>query len=202
MRDFARPPVDGRSWMAWLRTPATIFLVFGAIAALVATFEYRDQQRVHRDTQQMYRGLADGLGAVADLQYEIQEARRSMLYALTTADATCRSVNRQVTRRRRPRHGGDPPPRRVRRHDRPPPGQRAGTMGQLPARPQQVIASILRGHGAEAVARDLSEGGPAFARVRARSTSERRQRRGAEDKLATIFSLSTARCSASSACCA
>ena len=39
----------------------------------------------------MYQGLVDGLGAVADLQYEIQEARRSMLYALTTTDS-----NRQV----------------------------------------------------------------------------------------------------------
>src|SRR5262245_41088133 len=87
MRDFARSPVDGLSWIARLRTPAALFLVLGAIAALVAAFEYRDQQRVHRDTQQMYRGLADGLGAVADLQYEIQEARRSMLYALTTTDS-------------------------------------------------------------------------------------------------------------------
>ena len=35
----------------------------------------------------MYRGLADGLGAVADRQDQIEEARRSMLYALTTADS-------------------------------------------------------------------------------------------------------------------
>ena len=39
----------------------------------------------------MYQGLVDGLGAVAHLQYQIQEARRSMLYALTTTDS-----NRQV----------------------------------------------------------------------------------------------------------
>jgi hypothetical protein len=88
MRDVVRPVVDEGSWLARLHTPAALFLVLAAIAGLVGAFEYRDQLRVHRDTQQMYRGLADGLGAVADLQYEIQEARRSLLYALTTTDNT------------------------------------------------------------------------------------------------------------------
>ena len=84
-------PVETRSWAVRLRTPALLFTAGALVAAAVAAFEYRDQQRVHRDTQQMYRGLADGLGAVADLQDQIQEARRSMLYALTTTD-----TNRQI----------------------------------------------------------------------------------------------------------
>ncbi len=84
-------PVTTPSKAAWLRRPAAVFALVGVVAAAVAAFEYRDQRRAHRDTQQMYQGLVDGLGAVADLQYEIQEARRSMLYALATTDP-----NRQV----------------------------------------------------------------------------------------------------------
>jgi PAS domain S-box-containing protein len=188
-------PVETRHWAGRLRTPALLFAAGALVAAAVAVFEYRDQQRVHRDTQQMYRGLADGLGAVADLQYEIQEARRSMLYALTTTDS-----NRQVEYVDRSR-GADARVSAVTR-------QLAGSSesdearrlvqdleqawaGYLRGR-DEVIASILEGHGAEAVARDLSEGSPAFDRVReALSHIEARQHRSAEAKLATISSLST-----------
>jgi PAS domain S-box-containing protein len=195
MRDVARPFVDGRSWTRQLRTPAMLFLVLGAIAALVAAFEYRDQQRVHRDTQQMYRGLADGLGAVADLQYQIQEARRSMLYALTTTDSNLqveyvdksRSADARVTSviRQLAASGDTDEARRL-------VGELEGAWVAYLRGRDEVIASILEGHAAEAVARDLSEGGPAFTRVRtALGDIERRQHRSAEEKLATIASLST-----------
>jgi PAS domain S-box-containing protein len=185
---------EPRTWTRRLHTPAVLFGVLAAIAALVAAFEYRDQQRVHRDTQQMYRGLADGLGAVADLQYDIQEARRSMLYALTTSD-----INRQVEYADRSRGAdarvsavidrlaaaSDNDESRRLAHDL----DRAWR-DYLEGR-DEVIASILEGEAAEAVARDLSEGGPAFARVRdALGRIESRQHRGAEEKLATIASLS------------
>jgi PAS domain S-box-containing protein len=195
MRDFARPPVDGRPWIARLRTPAMLFLVLGAVAALVAAFEYRDQRRVHRDTQQMYRGLADGLGAVADLQDEIQEARHSLLYALTTsetsrqveyidksrgADARATTLIRQLAASA----DTDDARRLV--------GELEGAWAAYGHGRDEVIASILTGHAAEAASRDLSAGGPAFARVRAALGGiERRQHRRAEEKLATIASLST-----------
>ena len=47
----------------------------GTLALGVAASEYGDHQRAQRNTRLMYRGLLDGLGAVADLQYQIQEAR-------------------------------------------------------------------------------------------------------------------------------
>ena len=50
-------------------TPAVVVVVGGTLALGVAASEYRDHQRAQRNTQLMYRGLLDGLGAVAELQY-------------------------------------------------------------------------------------------------------------------------------------
>ena len=187
-------PSNARAWANWLRTPAALVVVVGLAAAAVAGFEYRDQRRAHRDTQLMYRGLVEGLGAVADLQYEIQEARRSMLYALSTSDS-----NRQVEYADRSRGADarvDAIIRRLASSDGPEARplvsafERAWT-DYLASR-NEVLASILEGQSAEAVDRDVSEGGPAFERVRrALGAIEIRQREHAEGKLAEIGSLST-----------
>ena len=191
----APAPVIAPRKAAWLRRPAALFALVGVVAAAVAAFEYRDQQRAHRDTQQMYQGLVDGLGAVAQLQYEIQEARRSMLYALTTADS-----NRQLEYADRSR-GADARVTAII-------GRLASASDDGDARAlvaaldgswasylrgrDEVIASILEGQVGEAVARDLSEGAPAFERVRtALGAVERRQHRNAEAKLDAVASLST-----------
>ena len=143
----------------------------------------------------MYQGLVDGLGAVADLQYEIQEARRSMLYALTTTDS-----NRQLEYVERSR-GADARVAAITRRL-----STAGDGGDTRALVaglerawaeylrgrDEVIASILEGQVAEAVGRDLSEGAPAFEQVRAAlGLIENRQRQSAEARLEAVASLST-----------
>ena len=165
------------------------------MTAAVAAFEYRDQRRAHHDTKLMYQGLVDGLGAVADLQYEIQEARRSMLYALTTSDS-----NRQVEYADRSR-GADARVATITARLAPTSDTGEGRRllnaldhewaAYLACR-NEVIASILEGQAKEAVDRDLSEGGPAFERVRlALGAVERHQQQRAETKLAEIATLST-----------
>ncbi len=178
---------------AWLRRPAAVFALVGVVAAAVAALEYRDQRRAHRDTRLMYQGLVDGLGAVADLQYEIQEARRSMLYALTTSDS-----DQQLDYVDRSR-GADARVSAITR--------RLAATGDGEARAlvtaleqawadylrgrDEVIASILEGEVKEAVARDLSEGAPAFDRVRAAlGAIETRQHESAEARLDAVASLS------------
>jgi len=179
----------------WFRTPAALVAAVGLVTAAVTGLEYRDQRRAHHDTQLMYQGLVDGLGAVADLQYEIQEARRGMLYALTTTDS-----NRQVEYADRSRRADA----RVSAITlRLAPISDTGEGRQLLAAldrawvaylscRNEVIASILEGEVKEAVDRDLSEGGPSFERVRvALSAVERHQQQRAEAKLAEIAALST-----------
>ncbi len=183
-----------RTRVAWLRRPAAVFALVGVVAAAVAALEYRDQRRAHRDTRQMYQGLVDGLGAVADLQYEIQEARRSMLYALTTsdsnqqldyvdrsrgADARVSAITRQLAA------SGDGEARALVA------GLEEAWQDYLRGR-DEVIASILEGEVKEAVARDLSEGAPAFDRVRsALGAVETHQHQSAETRLDAVASLST-----------
>jgi PAS domain S-box-containing protein len=184
-----------RRLLHWLRTPAALVAAVGLVTAAVAALEYRDQQRAHHDTKLMYQGLINGLGAVADLQYEIQEARRSMLYALTTTDS-----NRQVTYADRSRSADA---RVTAITSRLAPTSDTGEGRRLLAAldrawaayltcRDEVIASILEGEVKEAVDRDLSEGSPAFERVRlALSVVERHQQQRAEAKLAEIATLST-----------
>ncbi len=184
-----------RRLLRWLRTPAALVAAVGLVTAAVAALEYRDQRRAHHDTKLMYQGLVDGLGAVADLQYEIQEARRSMLYALTTSD-----INRQVEYADRSR-GADARVTAITARLAPTSDTGEGRRllnaldrawaAYLTCR-NEVIASILEGEVTEAVDHDLSQGGPAFERVRvALSAVERHQQQRAEAKLAEIATLST-----------
>src|SRR5205085_10324121 len=53
----------------------------------VGSFVFRDLQRASRETRQMYAGSVGGLALIGELQYHTQEARRCLLYALTTADS-------------------------------------------------------------------------------------------------------------------
>ena len=63
-----------RSWVSRHFTPTAVVVVGGTLALVVAASDYRDHRQAQRDTQAMYQGLVDGLGAIARLQYEIQEA--------------------------------------------------------------------------------------------------------------------------------
>ena len=81
-----------RSWVSRHFTPAVVVVVGATLALGVAASEYRDHQRAQRNTRLMYRGLLDGLGAVAELQYEIQEARQGAPDAVARVSAIVRQL--------------------------------------------------------------------------------------------------------------
>jgi PAS domain S-box-containing protein len=190
---LASPSLASR-WLRRLRSPSMLVVLLGTVALAVGVFEYRDQQRLHGDTRQLYEGLVDGLGAVADLEYETQEARRSMLYALSTTDS-----NLQVDYADRSR-GADARVSTIVQHlaaaSETDEGRRLvwrfeQAWTRYLANRDEVIASILEGEVAEAMARDRSEGGPAFEQVRAAlGAVERRQHEQAARKLEAISMLS------------
>ena len=89
-------PSDHRHWRSWVSrhcTPAVVVVVGGTLALGVAASEYGDHQRAQRNTRLMYRGLLDGLGAVADLQYEIQEARHGSQQVAARVSAIVRQLS-------------------------------------------------------------------------------------------------------------
>src|SRR5215831_3556440 len=52
----------------------------------VALFVMRDLGRSYATVEKMYNGSVQGLLRIGDMQYDVQETRRSTLYALTTND--------------------------------------------------------------------------------------------------------------------
>src|SRR5262245_59828295 len=70
---------------------ALAFILVGLIVMAVGVFIVEDLRRAQREIRQMHERSVRNLDLIGDLQYETQEARRSMIYALTTSDA-----NRQV----------------------------------------------------------------------------------------------------------
>ncbi|HEX8458977.1 MAG TPA: response regulator [Pyrinomonadaceae bacterium] len=63
-----------------------MFLLIGLAVCAVGWYVVRDILRANRQVEQMYRGTAQGIDLLGDLQYETQEVRRIMLYAFTTDD--------------------------------------------------------------------------------------------------------------------
>ncbi|HXD21591.1 MAG TPA: response regulator [Vicinamibacterales bacterium] len=154
-----------------MRRPG-ILLPLAIIALIVlgvGAFILADLRRTARDAEDMYAGLARGLDLIGGLQYETQEARRAMLYALTTKDA-----NLQVRYADESRAADARVARLIddqtRLLDAPAAANAARQLGRdwatyLTTR-DEVLASILEGSVNDAVARDLRDGVPAFDRVR------------------------------------
>jgi signal transduction histidine kinase/CheY-like chemotaxis protein len=63
-----------------------LFLLIGVVVCAVGWYVVRDILRANRQVEQMYRGTAQGIDLLGNLQYETQEVRRIMLYAFTTDD--------------------------------------------------------------------------------------------------------------------
>jgi signal transduction histidine kinase/CheY-like chemotaxis protein len=63
-----------------------MFVLIGVAVCAVGWYVVRDILRANRQVEQMYRGTAQGIDLLGDLQYETQEVRRIMLYAFTTDD--------------------------------------------------------------------------------------------------------------------
>ena len=67
------------------------FIIIGAVVVGVGAFVVGDMRRSNQEVQHMYSDMAQDFDSTVELQYQTQEARRSMLYALTTTDS-----NRQL----------------------------------------------------------------------------------------------------------
>ncbi|HKP72318.1 MAG TPA: ATP-binding protein, partial [Pyrinomonadaceae bacterium] len=63
-----------------------IFLLIGLAVVGVGWYIVRDIVRANQQVEQMYRGTAQGIDVLGDLQYQTQEVRRIMLYTFTTDD--------------------------------------------------------------------------------------------------------------------
>src|SRR5882762_992420 len=154
-----------------MRRPG-ILLPLALIALIVlgvGAFILADLRRAARDAEDMYAGLARGLDLIGGLQFETQEARRAMLYALTTKDANLQVRYADESRAADARVGRliDDQTRLL---DAPAAADAARRLGRdwatyLTTR-DEVLASILEGSVDDAVVRDLRDGVPAFDRVR------------------------------------
>src|SRR5262245_31708803 len=63
------------------------FTLIGVVVLCVGLFVFHDLKRASREARQMNVGSVRGLDLIGELQYQIQEARRNVLYALTTTDS-------------------------------------------------------------------------------------------------------------------
>src|SRR5690348_14065711 len=69
----------------YLRYSFTLaFVLIGVAILCIGGFVVQDLRHTSEDTQRMYASSIRGLDLIGELQYQTQEARRSMLYALTT----------------------------------------------------------------------------------------------------------------------
>ena len=157
---------------ALVRRRSTTLLLVGYAIVSVATgaFSLLQLRSAARESHQLYDGLVSGLDLLAGLQFDVQEARRRMLYALTTADP-----NLQVTYADESRAADERVKQRMAQHM-----AQLALPGEVKAAKQfqydwaeylrvrdEVIASILEGRSADAISMDLQFGTPTFDRARA-----------------------------------
>ena len=144
------------------------FILISIVLIGIGMFIVRDVRRVNQKVGQMYGGLASGLDLFGELHYQTQEARRSMLYALTTADSNMQLEYMDQSR------AADMRVYEMLHQDT----KLADTPRMAEAIQQlerdwhdygkvrdEIIALILEGNATGAVKLDLSEGTPAFDRV-------------------------------------
>jgi two-component system sensor histidine kinase/response regulator len=148
---------------------SAVLVLIGLTVLGVGLIVVRDLRSSNRSTRDMYEHAMAGLNLLNQLQYLTQEARRSVLYALTTGDS-----NRQVEYADQSRAADAQVAEIIARHLRSttaPQAQRAGQQfatdwrGYLGVR-DRVITAILEGGTREATDIDLHEGIPAFNNVR------------------------------------
>src|SRR5260370_6072672 len=64
-----------------------LLLMVFLVVIIVGLFVIRDLHATNVEAQKMYAGSVLGLQSIGELQYEVQETRRSTFYALTTDDS-------------------------------------------------------------------------------------------------------------------
>jgi PAS domain S-box-containing protein len=171
-----------------------LLAVAGVVVLIVGANLVRDIRMAVRRAGEMHASSVSALDLLNDLNYQTQEARRSMLYALTTTDSnlqvqyadSSRAADAKVAEiveaevRRSPVYEIQESGRRFLDEWR----------AYLAVR-DDVITLILQGSAPEAVARDLHDGEPAFARVRSQLAAiKSRYKREADLQLAAFQSAS------------
>src|SRR5204863_2395229 len=63
------------------------FVIIGFCLAAAVGLVVRVLRQANEEAQRMYSESVHGLALIGELQYQTQEARRSMLYSLTTKDS-------------------------------------------------------------------------------------------------------------------
>ena len=147
-------------------------LLFGLVffgVVVVGGFVIRDLQAANADAQNMYAGAVHGLQRIGELQYDTQETRRATLYALTTIDSNLQVEYADLSRNadQRVKDAIADYSRQARKPTEISLASRLTRdwVNYLSIR-DEVLASILEGSTKEAVALDLSSGGPSFELVR------------------------------------
>src|SRR6185436_18504655 len=147
----------------------TALLMVGLGVVFVGAMTLLDLQRANQRAHETYAVIVNRLQDIGELQYQIQETRRSVLYALTTRD-----VNLQVQYADQSREASARVDRTMQElltdaTVMPTAGVvehfARDWKGYLSVR-DEVVASILEDNVREGVARDLRDGIPSFERVR------------------------------------
>jgi len=145
------------------------FCVIAFCLTVVGGLVVRVLRQANEEAQRMYSESVHGLALIGELQYQTQEARRSMLYSLTTKDS-----NLQVEYATQSRAADELVAGMIREYlemVRDPRQREVGRRLEQDWRSflqvrDEVVASILEGSIKGAVRRDLQEGIPSFNHVR------------------------------------
>ena len=139
------------------------------IALGVSGFVVFDLHHSQQIARRSYTDSVSGLELIGELQYQAQEARRTLLYALATTDSNrqveyadqSRAADEQVAQLQKAyRALADSPPEIEAAR------QLAGDWQAYLAVRDELIASMLEGNPKQAIELDLRDGVPAFYRVR------------------------------------
>lgn len=149
----------------------TVILIFAVCCGVgvVSLLVLRDLSSANVQAKQLYTRSVNGLKRIAEMQYAVQETRRSILYALTTNDSNLQV--KYVDQSRDADQGVKSGIAQVSNQASTPPESRlARRLGDdwtayLSVRDEEA-ALILEGSTSEAIAMDLSQGVPSFERVR------------------------------------
>jgi PAS domain S-box-containing protein len=168
---MSAPPPSGRTWsrLGGERAMGVLLALAGLVVLIVGGTLVRDMRAAMRHAREMHESSIVALDLLNDLHYQTQEARRSMLYALTTTDSNLQVKYADGSRAADARVA-EIVTEQLRRS--PVPEIQEGGRRFLDqwraylAIRDNVITLILEGSVQDAVARDLRDGAPAFARVR------------------------------------
>lgn len=163
-------PLFDRFLTSASRNKLTISLILAVCSvASMGLYVMRQLQRTNEEAENKFLVSAQGLHRIGELQLDAQETRRATLYALNTNDSRLqidyagksRDAGRRVSAAITEYHQQAKQPKEI---------ELATRLGRDWASYQQVrddvLALILKEGTAEALQQDLSEGVPAFERVR------------------------------------